>query len=92
MVSVRAMQLWINSRTTGVYGSQMEHWLQLMCCALAVVLVLYFGDVRGRLRKHKRDDEELLKSILKLKTTAEYSRSLYSMVEHRISYWNGGNK
>jgi len=37
--------------------SWMERWLQRMCCALAVVLVPYFGDVGGRLRK--REDEEL---------------------------------
>jgi len=50
----------------------MDHWLQLMCYALAVVLVPYFKDVGGRLRKDKRDNEELLKSIFKLKSTAEY--------------------
>jgi len=43
-----------------------------MCCALAVVLVPYFGDVGGKLRK--REDEELFKSIFKLKYTAEYLR------------------
>jgi len=43
-----------------------------MCCTPAVVLVSYFEDVGGRLRKDKRDDEELLKSIFKLKSTAEY--------------------
>jgi len=43
-----------------------------MYCALAVILVSYFGDIRGRLRKDKRDDKELLKSIFKLETTAEY--------------------
>ena len=43
-----------------------------MCCALAVVLVPYFRDVGGRVRKDKRNDKELLKLIFKLKTTAEY--------------------
>ena len=37
-----------------------------MCCALAVVLVPYFGEVGGRSRKDKREDKELLKSIFKL--------------------------
>jgi len=41
-----------------------------MCYTLAVVLVPYFGDVGGRSRK--KEDEELLKSIFKLKCTAEY--------------------
>jgi len=50
----------------------MEHWLQLMCCTLAVVLVPYFGKVGGKSRKDKREDEELLKSIFKLKSIAEY--------------------
>ena len=50
----------------------MEHWLQLMCCALAVVLVPYFGEVGGRLRKDKREDEELLKSIFKLLYSGVY--------------------
>ena len=50
----------------------MEHWLQLMCCALAVVLVLYFGDIRERSRKVKRGDKKLLKLIFKLKTIVEY--------------------
>ena len=60
----------------------MEHWLQLMCCALAVALVPYFGDVRGRLKEVKRGNEELLKSILKLKSTAEYiCTSLYMEVK-----------
>jgi len=43
-----------------------------MCCTLAVILVPYFGDVRGRLKKDKKDDKKLLKSIFKLKSTAEY--------------------
>jgi len=47
-----------NSRSTlellEFYGSQMEHWLQLMCCALAVILVSYFENVGGRLRKEER--------------------------------------
>jgi len=71
-ITVRVMQLWVNSGTTGVYGSQMEHWLQLMCCTLAVVLIPYFGEVRGRSRK--REDKELLKLIFKLKCTVEYLR------------------
>jgi len=50
----------------------MEHWLQLMCCVLAVILVPYFGDVGERLKEDKRDDKELLKSIFKLKSTVEY--------------------
>jgi len=44
-----------------------------MCCTLAVILVPYFRDVGGRL-KRTRDDKELLKSIFKLKTTVEYLR------------------
>jgi len=40
-----------STRNYRSYGSQMECWLQLMCSTLAVVLVLYFGDVRGRLRR-----------------------------------------
>jgi len=48
----------------------MEHWLQLICCALAVVLVLYFREVGGRSRK--REDEELLKLIFKLLYSGVY--------------------
>ena len=58
-----------------------------MYCALAVILVSYFGDIRGRLRKDKRDDKELLKSIFKLETTAEYLR-VYIQRRNQIS--NGG--
>jgi len=65
----------------------MEHWLQCMCCALAVVLVLYFGEVGGRLREDKREDKELLKSIFKL-LYSRVSRSLYTMENHSIT--NGG--
>ena len=45
---VRVVQLQVNSGTNRVMGYQMEHWLQLMCCALAVVLIPYFGNVGGR--------------------------------------------
>ena len=63
----------------------MEHWLQCMCCTLAIILVPYFGDVGGRLRK--REDEELLKSIFKLLYSG-VSRSLYITEKHSII--NGG--
>jgi len=61
----------------------MEHWLQLMCCALAVVLVLYFGDIRERSRKVKRGDKKLLKLIFKLKTIVEYLQ-VYICTEVRL--------
>jgi len=46
-----------------------------MCCTLAVILVPYFGEVRGRSRK--REGEELLKSIFKLLYSG-VSGSLYT--------------
>jgi len=55
-----------------------------MCCALAVVLVPYFRDVRGR---SKRENKELLKLIFKL-LYSRVSRSLYTMEKHSII--NGG--
>jgi len=58
--------------------SWMEHWLQHMCCALAVVLVPYFGDVGGRSRKRRRG---VILVDIQAKVHSGVSTSLYTEVK-----------
>jgi len=62
-----------------------------MCCTLAVILVPYFREVRGRLSEDKRKDEELFKSIFKLLYSG-VSRSLYTMEKHNINNRGGADE
>jgi len=54
----------------------MEHWLQLMCCTLAVILVLYFGDVRED-QERTRKMTEVTQVDIQAKDYSRVSTSLY---------------
>jgi len=55
----------------------MEHWLQLMCCALAIVLVPYFG----RLRKRQKRRRGVTQVNIQAKEYSGVSMSLYTEVK-----------
>jgi len=78
--TVRVVQLWVNSGTTGVMGLGWNIGFSL-CAAPLLSFLFHISKMSEEdQERDKRDDEELLKSIFKLMYSG-VSKSLYMEVK-----------